>query len=129
MKAFYLTLTTLILNSQNLLAQEAAAATPAANPFSSMIPFVLIFAIFYFLMIRPQKKRLQEEQAMLGGLSKGQEVVTKSGLLGTITGLTEKIITLEVSDGVKLKVLRSTIAGNSKKVLEEDSQNNKDAKK
>ncbi len=102
-------------------AQEAAAAAP--NPLTSMVPFVIIFAIFYFMMIRPQKKRLQEEQAMLGALSKGDEVITKSGLFGTIYGITDKVVTLEVADGVKLKVLRSYIAGTAKRVLEEVTQN------
>ena len=112
--------------SSSAFAQEAPAAAP--NPLTSMAPFLIIFAIFYFLMIRPQKKRLQEEQSMLGALSKGEEVITKSGLFGTIAGLTDKVVTLEVAEGVKLKVLRSYIAGTSKRVLEEASAKKDDKK-
>ncbi|GAB4409804.1 MAG: preprotein translocase subunit YajC [Bacteriovoracaceae bacterium] len=88
------------------------------NPLASFLPFVIIFFIFYFLMIRPQKKRLMEEENMLKALNKGDEIYTKSGLIGTITGLTEKVVTLEVADGVKLKVLRGQIAGLAAKLFE-----------
>ncbi len=98
---------------------DGLAAPAAPNPLASLVPFLLIFAIFYFLMIRPQKKRLQEEQSMLGALSKGDEVITKSGFLGTVAGLNEKVVTLEVGEGLKLKVLRAHIAGLAKKVLQE----------
>jgi preprotein translocase subunit YajC len=90
-------------------AQDASAQQP--NPLVSFAPFVLIFVIFYFLMIRPQKKKLEEEQKMLKSLSKGDEIYTKSGILGKITGMTEKVVTLEISEGVKLKIVRSQIAG------------------
>ncbi len=112
------------LSFLTLLGQAEAQLTgPAANgstqnPLASMIPFVLIFVVFYFFMIRPQKKKMDEEQAMINALGKGDEVYTKAGLIGTIAGLTEKVITLEVSEGVKVKVLRSQIAGLAKKIFE-----------
>jgi preprotein translocase subunit YajC len=102
-------------------AQEAsggAGGAAAPNPLASFLPFVIIFFIFYFLMIRPQKKKLMEEESMLTALKKGDEIFTKSGLLGTIHGVTDKIITLEVSDGVKLKVLRSQVGGLASKIFE-----------
>lgn len=100
-------------------AQTAAGgAGGQPNPLASFLPFVIIFFIFYFLMIRPQKKRMMEEENMLKALNKGDEIYTKSGLIGTITGLTDKVATLEVSDGVKLKVLRSQIAGLAAKLFE-----------
>ena len=86
-------------------------AVPEQSMMMSFLPFILIFMIFYFLMIRPQKKRLEEEQAMNKGLSKGDEIYMKSGILGKIVGITDKIVTIEVSDGVKFKVLRSQIGG------------------
>jgi preprotein translocase subunit YajC len=97
----------------------AQATTPAAtqSPLMSMIPFVLIFFVMYFFMIRPQKKKMQEEQNFLSKLSNGEEVYTKSGMLGTIAGITEKIVTLEIADGVKMKVLKSHIGGSSKALL------------
>ena len=112
------------------LAEEAGAAGQQPNPIMSFAPFIIIFLIFYFLMIKPQKKKLQEEQAMLTSLGKGDEVFTKSGILGTVYGITEKIVTLEVSEGVKLKVLRSQIGGLAKKIFEKsDDKKSKSLKK
>jgi preprotein translocase subunit YajC len=90
-----------------------AAAAPAQSPFVSFIPFVLIFLVMYFLMIRPQKKRMQEEQTFLNKLAHGDEVVTKSGILGKVTGIAEKVVTLELEGGTKMKVLKSHIGGAS----------------
>lgn len=106
-------------------AQEAASATgKAAQPggFMAMAPFVLIFVVFYFLMIRPQQKKLKKEQEQVNALAKGDEVYTKSGLIGTVTGLTEKVMTLEVSEGVKIKVLRQSLGGNAKTILEDKKE-------
>jgi preprotein translocase subunit YajC len=102
-------------------AQEAGAAgTPAAM--AQFAPFVIIFIIFYFLMIRPQKKKLQEEQVMLDSLTKGDEIFTKSGIIGTIHGLTDKIITLETEGGNKLKVLRSQAGGKASAIFDEKKE-------
>ena len=111
----------LILSSAQ--AQDAAA-NPAMNqnPMMQFLPFILVFGIFYFLMIKPQKKKLEQEQAMLNALTKGDEVYTKAGMLGTIVGLTEKIVTLEVASGVKLKVVRSQVAGKSSGLFETEKQ-------
>lgn len=92
---------------------QAAAGAPAQSPFVSFIPFVLIFLVMYFLMIRPQKKRMQEEQSFISKLSHGDEVYTKSGILGKITGITEKVVTLELEGGSKMKVLKSHIGGSA----------------
>ncbi len=102
-------------------AQEAATATGAAQPnaLMSMAPFVLIFVVFYFLMIRPQQKKLKKEQDDVNSLKKGDEIYTKSGLMGTIVGLTDKLMTLEVAEGVKIKVLRQSLGGDAKAMLEE----------
>lgn len=105
-----------------LIANANAQATTAqnqANPLMQFLPLVLVFVIFYFLMLRPQKKKFEEEQAMLSKLQKGDEIYTKSGLIGTIYGITEKIVTIEASEGVKIKVLRSQIGGLLKSVLDE----------
>ncbi len=94
-------------------AHAQAAQAPAQSPFVSFIPFVLIFLVMYFLMIRPQKKRMQEEQNFLNKLTHGDEVVTKSGILGKVTGIAEKVVTLELEGGTKMKVLKSHIGGAS----------------
>jgi preprotein translocase subunit YajC len=101
------------------LAQTATNAAPAQSPFVSFIPFVLIFLVMYFLMIRPQKKRMQEEQAFLTKLAHGDEVFTKSGILGKITGIADKVVTLEIENGAKMKVLKSHIGGSSNQLLTE----------
>jgi len=103
-------------------AQTAAAgAKSTPNAMASFIPFALIFVIFYFLMIKPQKKKLVEEQNMIKELDKGAEIYTKSGMIGTIVGITEKIVTLEVSEGVKLKLLKSQIGGLASQIFEKES--------
>jgi preprotein translocase subunit YajC len=104
-------------------AQDAAGAAAQQQPaWMGMAPFVIIFMIFYFLMIRPQKKKLEEEQSMLNSLTKGDEIYTKSGIIGKIVGLTDKIVTLEVSDGMKFKILRSSIAGPSSTLFKKQEE-------
>jgi preprotein translocase subunit YajC len=100
-------------------AYAQAPAGPTQSPFVSFIPFVLIFIVMYFLMIRPQKKRMQEEQSFLTKLSHGDEIYTKSGILGKVTGISEKVVTLEVESGAKIKVLKSHIGGSSSQLFAE----------
>ena len=94
-------------------AHAQGAAAPAQSPFVSFIPFVLIFIVMYFLMIRPQKKRMQEEQSFINKLAHGDEVYTKSGILGKVTGIAEKVVTIEIEGGSRMKVLKSHIGGSS----------------
>ena len=110
------------------LAQEATKAAAQPNPIASLAPFVLIFLVFYFLMIKPQKKKLQQEQALLGAIKKGDEVYTKAGIIGTVYGVTDKIITLEIADGVKMKVLKAQIGGLAASLFETKEKSAKAAK-
>jgi len=87
-------------------AQQSAGQGSA---FSMFIPMLVVFAIFYFMIIRPQKKRDRDHQTFVSSLQKGDEVVTQSGLLGKITGVADKVITLEVAQNVKIKVLKGTV--------------------
>lgn len=108
-------------------AQEAAegaaqAAGSQQSALVSFIPFILIFFVFYFLIIKPQKKKLQEEQVFNSALKKGDEVYTKSGILGKIAGITEKIVTLETEEGVKIKFLRSQVAGSAKNIFSSEKK-------
>ena len=103
----------------------AAANSQAPHPLASIAPFVIVFLIFYFLMIRPQKKKFEEEKMLLAGLNKGDEVYTKSGIIGVIAGLTDQVVTLEISEGVKLKILRAQIGGLAKKIFEEKKKESK----
>ncbi len=71
---------------------------------------IIIFAVFWFLLIRPQQKRQKEHKAMVEGLSKGDEVVTNGGLLGKITKVGDNFVTLEISEGLKVQVQRMAVA-------------------
>ncbi len=90
----------------------AQAASASGSEFSlvSILPLVLIFVVFYFLLIRPQQKKMKDHKAMLSALRRGDRVVTGGGILGTVIkveGDDEAVI--EVAEGVRLRVLRSTI--------------------
>lgn len=106
--------------SSDAYAQQAGSPPQAPqNPLVSFLPFIIIFFIFYFLVIRPQKKKLEDDKKLLESLKKGDEVYTRSGILGTIHGITDRVITLEVSEGVRIKVLRSEVAGFSQGLFQE----------
>lgn len=76
---------------------------------SNLILFGSIIAIFYFMIIRPQQKREKERQGMLSALKKGDKVVTGGGIHGTVMGLEEKTVLVQVADNVKIKVERGSI--------------------
>ena len=82
------------------------------NGFSAqIIPIILIFAIMYFLLIRPQQKRIKEHQNMVASLRRGDQVVTQGGVIGKVTKVKEENeIEVEISDGVKVRVRQNTIA-------------------
>ena len=82
---------------------------PTPNPLASLIPVVLIFAIFYFLLIRPQQQQQKEHAKMLASLKKGDRVLTTGGLYGVITGLKGTDLEIKVADNLKLLVARSAI--------------------
>ena len=107
---------------QSTTGHTQVTGAAAQNPMIQFLPLVVVFVIFYFLMIRPQKKKFEEEQALINKLAKGDEIYTKSGLIGTIYGINDKIVDLEVAVGVRLKVLKSQIGGLSKSVLESDKK-------
>ena len=79
--------------------------------FQDFIPLILIFAIMYFLLIRPQQKKVKEHQNMVAALRRGDQVVTQGGLIGKVTKVKEENeIEVEVATGVKVRVVQSTIA-------------------
>ena len=75
------------------------------------LPIILIFAIFYFLLIRPQQKKAKDHRALLSSLKVGDQVLTSGGIYGRVTGLRDNVLTLEISDKVRVKVSRGHIAG------------------
>ena len=77
---------------------------------STLIMFGAIFAIFYFMIIRPQQKRSKEREKLLSAVQKGDKVILSSGLYGTVAGLEEKTVLLDVGNNIKMKFERSAIA-------------------
>ncbi|HJZ85927.1 MAG TPA: preprotein translocase subunit YajC [Polyangia bacterium] len=82
-----------------------------SSPFSFIWMMLLMFGVVWFMMIRPQQKKAKEHQQWLKDLKKGDEVVTQGGIIGRITGLSDTIVTLEVQEKVRMRVLRSSIQG------------------
>ena len=91
-----------------------AMGTPAqsgANPLIQFIPFVLVLAIFYFVMVLPMRKRQQKVQAFLDSLKVGDRVVTSGGIFGSITRITDSAVQLQIADKVRVDVSRAAIVG------------------
>ena len=88
------------------------AARGPAGPSQLPLLFVILatFAIFYFILIRPQQKKQKDHRQMLSNLQKGDVVVTQGGLQGKITGITESVVTLEIAEKVRVKIQRGYIA-------------------
>ncbi len=79
--------------------------------FAQFIPLILIFAIMYFLLIRPQQKKVKDHQAMVAALRRGDQVVTQGGIIGKVSKVKEdQELELEIAEGVKVRVVRNTIA-------------------
>ena len=77
---------------------------------TTFLPIVAIMAIFYFLMIRPQQKKAKEHKAMVEAIGKGDKIITSSGFFGTVTKTEEDGITVELGEGVKVKMLREAVS-------------------
>jgi len=98
---------------------DAAPADPGHQGMTPFIPLILIFGIFYFLILRPQQRKQKSHDQFLAEIKRGDMVVTNSGIVGTVKTLSDKFVTLEVDDGVCLKVLRSYIAENANTLKDE----------
>lgn len=92
-----------------ILAMAPQTGNGGGNLISTLIMMGSIFAIFYFMIIRPQQKRAKEREQMLSTLQKGDKVITSGGIHGTIAGIEDKTCLVQVSDNVKIKVERSAI--------------------
>jgi len=80
------------------------------NGLISLIPFAIIFVLFYFLLIRPQQKKQKQQQALVEAVKKGDKIITTSGIWGTITNIGKDTVTLQIADNVKIKMQRENIA-------------------
>ena len=93
-----------------MLISSAYAATGApTSDWTSFIPMVVIFVLFYFMLLRPQLKQAKEQRAMIAALQKGDEVVTSSGIIGTVTKVAENVVSIEVASGVVINVQKPAI--------------------
>lgn len=111
-----------ILAASLLVVTRFAQAETPIGPqggLSPFIPMIVIFGIIYFLILRPQQKKMKLQQQFLTELKKGDMVITNAGIIGTIRTLSEKFVTLEVDEGVCLKIVRSQIL-ESANVLKDD---------
>lgn len=89
----------------------AQAAPGGGSAYSSLFLIVGLFLIMYFVMIRPQQKQMKQQQEMIAALKKGDELVTQGGLLGRVYAVTDKVITLEIANNVRVRVLKSAVQG------------------
>lgn len=94
---------------------QSLPGQPAPNPIAGLLPIFLIFAIFYFLLIRPQQKQQKKHQELLGQLKKNDEVVTNGGIHGTIVNVDEQTVTLRVDDNTRIKFQKNVISYVKKK--------------
>lgn len=91
-------------------AQDPAAAPAGPDLLTSLLPLVLIFVVFYFLMIRPQQKKMKEHRAMVANLRRGDRVLTGGGFIGVVTRvINDGEVQVEIAEGVRVRVLRQTI--------------------
>jgi preprotein translocase subunit YajC len=115
---------------------HAEAGAPEGGGFASLIPLVLIMVIFYFLLIRPQQKKVKDHKNTVNALKKGDKVLTGGGIFATVTDVQEDSLTVKIAEGVTVKVKKDTISGilakpaaTEKSVKEKKTKAKKAAKK
>ena len=91
-------------------AMAEGAAASGGSGWEGIIPLVLLFVVFYFLLIRPQQKKVKEHKALVEALKKGDEVVTYGGLVGTLRNVTDTFCDVEIADEIIVKIERQNIA-------------------
>ncbi|WP_045220614.1 preprotein translocase subunit YajC [Desulfonatronum thioautotrophicum] len=92
-------------------AMGTSGAEAQGNPITAFVPLIVMFAIFYFLLIRPQQKKAKQHREVLANLKKGDRVLTAGGVYGRIHSLNDDVLTLEVADNLKIQTNRNYIAG------------------
>ncbi len=93
------------------MAQQPAEGQEAATMGAGILPFVLIFLVFYFLLIRPQKKQMRRQQEMIKSLKRGMNIVTSGGLHGKITALKGKELEIEIAPKTRVTINRQAVSG------------------
>lgn len=93
-----------------LISAAHAQTAQQGDPFSFLLPMLIIFGAFYFLLIRPQQKRQKAHTALVNALSVGDEVLTAGGILGKVTAVSDHYATLSIADNVEIKIQKSTVS-------------------
>lgn len=101
---------TALADGTALPAGSPGAAPQAPGTTAMLVPFIAMFGIMYLFMIRPQQKKMKEQQSMLSLLKEGDEVLTASGILGTVKAITDRMVTLEIDQNVNLRVLKTQVS-------------------
>ncbi|MCK5640003.1 MAG: preprotein translocase subunit YajC [Gammaproteobacteria bacterium] len=92
------------------IAEAAPAAAQQPSMLEALLPFIILFAVFYFLLIRPQSKRAKAHRELVASMGKGDEVVTNGGMLGKVVELGDNFLLVEVADNLQIKIQRDAIA-------------------
>ncbi len=87
------------------------ASGQSASPLVTLLPFALIFAVFYFLVILPGRRQQKKKEAMIASLKKGDRIITSGGIHGTVAGVEDQTILLKVAENAKIRVAKSAVAG------------------
>ncbi len=104
---------------------QGGAGGQGAGGFASFIPIILMFAIFYFLLIRPQQKKAKKHREMIKNLKRGDRVVTSGGIHGLIASLDDLTVKMEIADKVRIKINRSNVVGLSQTLLQNKPEKTK----
>ncbi|MDG1436614.1 MAG: preprotein translocase subunit YajC [Rickettsiaceae bacterium] len=125
---------TITIQETEVPGQDGAGAS-VSEGLSSLVPMLLIFGVFYFLLIRPQEKKRREQDKLISGVKKGEEVLTNAGLFGVVTKIndSDNIIMVQIAEGIEIKLLKSAIADivsrSSKEVVKTVEKTSKKKKK
>lgn len=105
-----------------LFADATASATKNPSAFETLVvPIAIMIFLFYFMLIRPQAKKQKEQDQLMNSIKKGDDIITNTGMFGKITGLNENVATLEVADGVRIKILRNSISRKADSIKKQQS--------
>ncbi len=98
------------MNIAYAMGSQAGQGQGGSSQWMGLLPLVLLFVVFYFLLIRPQQKKAKQHKQFIENLKKGDEVVTAGGMYGKITGITDNSVTLQIAEGVRIKVTKGSVA-------------------
>jgi preprotein translocase subunit YajC len=102
--------TAMLITPAHAQAAGQAAGGSAAGSFLGLLPLVLVFVVFYFLILRPQQTRLKAQQAAVAAVKKGDQVVTAGGVVGRVTKVEEQFVEVEIAPNTRIRVVKSTLA-------------------